>query len=155
MLKMTAHTVAFAVATLLVFAGPAFAQKSGNVRGDIEKANEAFAAAFAKGDAAAIAAMYSADAQVFPPNSDPITGAAAIQKVWQGAMGMGVKSVKLQTAEVEAHGAMAHEVGNYTMLAADGKEIDRGKYLVIWKRDGNVWKLHRDIWNTSIRAAAK
>src|SRR5688572_18444092 len=96
MLKMTAHGVAFAVATLLVFAGPAFAQKSGNVRADIEKANEAFAAAFAKGDAAAIAAMYSGDAQVFPPNSDVIAGSAAIQKLWQGAMGMGVKTVKLQ-----------------------------------------------------------
>jgi ketosteroid isomerase-like protein len=155
MLKMTAHGVAFAVATLFVFAGPAFAQKSGNVRADIEKANEAFAAAFAKGDAVAIAAMYSGDAQVFPPNSDVITGSAAIQKVWQGAMGMGVKSVKLQTTEVEAHGAMAHEVGNYTMLAADGKEIDRGKYLVIWKREGNAWKLHRDIWNTSMRPPAK
>jgi len=135
MLKKTAHSVAFAVATLLVFAGPAFAQTSGDVRADIEKANQAFAAAFAKGDAAAIAAMYSADAQVFPPNSDAIKGAAAIQKVWQGAM--------------------AHEVGNYTMLAADGKEIDRGKYLVIWKREGNAWKLHRDIWNTSMPTPAK
>jgi ketosteroid isomerase-like protein len=26
---------------------------------------------------------------------------------------------------------------------------DQGKYLVIWKRQGQTWKIARDIWNTS------
>jgi ketosteroid isomerase-like protein len=25
----------------------------------------------------------------------------------------------------------------------------RGKYVVVWKKDGDgMWRLHRDIWNT-------
>jgi ketosteroid isomerase-like protein len=42
-----------------------------------------------KGDAAGLAVMYAADAQVFPPNSDIVTGAAAIQNLWQGVIDTG------------------------------------------------------------------
>src|SRR5687767_15137745 len=137
----TVRFFAGAVALVLVFTSTASAQKS-DVKGEIDKANAAFSAAFAKGDAAAIAKMYSSDARVFAPNADVIQGAEAIQKLWKGAMDMGVKSVKLQATEVEAHGAVVQEVGSYWMLAADGKQLDRGKYLVIWKREGAAWKLH-------------
>jgi uncharacterized protein (TIGR02246 family) len=133
---------------------PVAAQQGGDVKAQIEKVNEAFVAAFGGGDAAAVAKMYSSDAQVFAPNSDVITGAEAIQKFWKGAMDMGVKSATLRTTEAQPHGATrAHEVGTYAMLGADGKELDRGKYIVIWKKEGNAWKIHRDIWNTSMPAA--
>jgi len=26
---------------------------------------------------------------------------------------------------------------------------DRAKYVVVWKKVGGQWLLHRDIWNTS------
>jgi uncharacterized protein (TIGR02246 family) len=135
-------------------AAPPSAQPKADMKAQIEKANAAFVAAFAKGDAAAIAQMYSSDGQVLPPNSEIVSGTDAIQGLWKGAMDMGAKSITLKAAEVEQHGpAIAHEVGAYTMTGADGKEIDRGKYVVIWKREGNAWKIHRDIWNTSMPAA--
>lgn len=127
--------------------------QEGGVKAQIDKANAAFTAALAKGDAAALAGMYTSDAQVLPPNSEVVRGADAIQKVWQSAIEMGAKSMKLESTEVEAHGTMAHEVGSYAVHGADGKELDRGKYVVIWKREQNAWKLHRDIWNTSMPTA--
>lgn len=151
MLPNSARLIAYVAATVLLSMSTAVAQKS-DVKTEIDKANEAFAAAFAKGDAAAIAKMYSSDARVFPPNSDAIQGADAIRKLWQGAIDMGVKSFKLQATEVEAYGTIVQEVGSYSTHAADGKQLDRGKYLVIWQREGNAWKLHRDIWNTSMPA---
>ena len=152
---MTMKTVAratYLLGAVLALVVAAQAQP-GDVKAQIDKANAAFVAAFAKGDAAAIAAMYTTDAQAFPPNSDIVRGRAAIQKLWEGAMGMGVKTVKLQATEVESHGTTAHEVGTYAMVGADGKELDNGKYIVIWKREGTAWKLHRDIWNTNKPAA--
>ena len=144
---------AICLLVILAFAGSASMQ-SADVRAEIEKSNAAFAAAFAKGDSAALAAMYTSDGQAFPPNNDLLNTRAAIRKLWQGAMDAGIKSVKLQTTEVEAHGPdVAHEVGTYQMMTADGKVADRGKYLVLWKREGGQWKLHRDIWNTSTPAA--
>lgn len=29
---------------------------------------------------------------------------------------------------------------------------DVGKYVVVWKDEGGVWKLHVDIWNTDTLA---
>ena len=76
-------------------------------------------------------------------------GWPGVQAFWQGAMDMGVKAAKLETVEVTLLGDAAYEVGRYAMEAAGGQLLDRGKYVVIWQRHGDAWKLHRDIWNTS------
>jgi hypothetical protein len=50
-------------------------------------------------------------------------------------------------------GDTAHEVGQYELLDAAGKTLDRGKYVVLWKKEGGRFKLHRDIWTTSMPPA--
>ena len=119
------------------------------VRAAIAAPIEQFMAAFSRGDAAGAAAVYTADAQVLPPNSDVITGQQAIQTFWQGAMDMGVKAVKLETVEVEGTGILPMKSGRFTLQGAEGQVIDAGKYVVIWKQEAGQWKLHRDIWNSS------
>ena len=57
--------------------------------------------------------------------------------------------MKLDTVEVTGHRDTASEVGKYALLTADGQVAEAGKYVVIWKREGVAWKLHRDIWNSS------
>lgn len=148
-----AKVAAVAVAMALTYAVPINAQQ--DARPGIEAANKQFVATFGKGDAAGLAAMYSATAIAYPPNSEPVSGRAAIQKIWQGAMGMGIKAVTLTTSEVETYGDTAYEVGGYTMLGEGGKHLDHGKYIVIWKREQGAWKLHRDIWNTSMPGPAR
>ena len=148
MLRLRQFVIALGVALM---AGPAAAQGPGP-KAAIEAANARFSADYAKGDPAAVAAHYTAGGQAFPPNGEIARGREAIQKVWKGAMDAGVKGVKLVTLEVEAHGDTAHEVGTYVLVGDGGKTLDNGKYVVIWKRDGGQWKLHRDIWNTSMPA---
>ncbi len=125
-----------------------------DIRATIEAANGRLAAALAKGDAAQLAGCYTADGQVFPPGSDAARGRDAIQKVWQGVVDAGIKDVALTTVEVDGHGDMAHEIGTYTLTTKDGKVADRGKYIVIWKKDKGQWRLHRDIWNSSVPVPA-
>jgi uncharacterized protein (TIGR02246 family) len=122
---------------------------SGDVRVAIEAADLAFAGAFGRGDSAGIAECYTADGQLLPTQSDPVVGKEAIQAFWQGVMDMGLKEVHLETVEVEDHGDTAIEVGRYTLRAEGGQLADSGKYVVIWKNQEGLWKLHRDIWNTS------
>jgi ketosteroid isomerase-like protein len=119
----------------------------------IEAANAKFSADFAKGDANAVASHYSTAAWAFPPNGEITRGREAIGKIWKGAMDAGVKEVKLTTVEVEPHGDTALEVGTYALIGEGGKTIDSGKYVVVWKRQGGQWKIHRDIWNTNAPAA--
>jgi ketosteroid isomerase-like protein len=109
--------------------------------------------AFGRGDADGVAQMYTSGAQLLPAYSDIVTGASAIRSFWQGVMDMGIQEVILETLELEPHGETANEVGRYSLKVTGGPLADTGKYLVIWKRDGGSWKIHRDIWTTSRPAA--
>src|SRR2546423_952824 len=71
------------------------------VRAAIESRNKELGAAFAKGDAAAIAGMYSSSAQLFPPNG-PTVGRDGVQKLWQQFIDGKFKALELTTTEVEA-----------------------------------------------------
>jgi ketosteroid isomerase-like protein len=96
----------------------------------ISSTNKAFMEAFGKGDAAGVANLYTKAGSVLPPNSEVIGGIEAIHGFWQGAKDMGIKGAK-------------------------GEVMDRGKYIVAWKDEGGKWKLHRDIWNSSLPTPSK
>ena len=128
---------------------PPQAEPPADVTAEIQTANDQFSAAFAAQDAAALANLYSAQAQLLPPNSDFINGREAIETFWQGAMDAGVAEATLTTEEAMGTDSMAVEVGRYEMSSADGSTIDEGKYIVWWQRTPAGWRLHRDIWNSS------
>ena len=115
----------------------------------VASTNQAFMTTFGDGNAAGMAALYTPDGQLAPPNSEVIEGAEGIAGFWQAVMDMGLKSAKLETIELEEYGDVAVEQGRYQLGDAEGNVADHGKFLVIWKREGDQWKLHRDIWNTS------
>ena len=121
-----------------------------DLRQAIERQNKAFSAAVARGDGAAVAALYTANAEILPPETEAVRGKEAIQQFWQAVLGSGPTGIVLTTQQVEAAGELAIETGTYSTTGKDGQKLDKGKYLVIWKRDGAQWKLHRDIWNSSL-----
>ena len=126
-----------------------------NVRNAITSANQNFMDAFKRADAAAIAALYTADATLLPPDAQMMNGTEAIKSFWQGAMNMGIKEARLETMKVEAQGDLAYEIGRYTLSietkGGEGMAI-AGKYVVVWKQQGGAWKLHADIWNSDAPA---
>ena len=120
------------------------------IKTEIEGLGREFASLFAKKDVAALTAMYSADAMVFPPEGQIVRGTDAIGSLWQGFVDSGARAIGFTVVDVERCGDFAHEVGTYVIQGVDGKELDRGKYVVIWKRQGKTWRIQRDIWNTSV-----
>jgi ketosteroid isomerase-like protein len=120
-----------------------------DVRAAIRSVGEMLCASFRRGSAGEMAALYTVDGQVLPPNNEVFEGTNAILDFWQGAFDLGLKELKLEGTEIEVFGDTAVEVGRYVLLGAGGTEADRGKYIVIWKNQGGLWKLHRDIWNSS------
>ena len=143
--------VAALAAVMALSAGASFAQET---RAAIEAVNKEFVAAFAKHDANAVAGFYTANGEVLPPNAAAIRGRAGIAKMWQGVFDAGIATADLKTTEVHAQGPLAFEIGTYAMKLKDGTVADRGKYLVVWQKEDGKWKLHRDIWNTSLPAPA-
>ena len=131
---------------LILGAAPAVAQD----KATIEKLNDAWTAAFNKGDAAAVAATYTEDAYVLPPGAEMVKGHAAIEAFWrQAAQQMG--DAKLTTLDVLPLGrAAAREIGTVTLKTKSQppQEIV-GKYAVVWRKVDSKWKLATDIWNTN------
>lgn len=141
---------------LMVICAASIAAAQQSARVAIEVNSKQFIEAFNKGDAAAVANMYAIDARVLPSNSEIIEGRANIQKFWQGAMSLGLKLVSLETTHVETQGNIAVEVGRYTLTVPGAGGVtttDKGKYVVVWKRERRSWKLAVDIYNTSMPAA--
>ncbi len=115
-------------------------------------ANDRFMDAFSRGDAEGLASLYTDEGQVLSTGNDVITGKAGIQVFWQALVEMGIKSAKLETLELNEYTDTAVEVGKYTLGGEDDQVLDQGKYIVIWRQEDGQWKLHRDIFNTSIPA---
>lgn len=139
----------FGVAIGLAAAVLATPARADEPRASIEAGNRQFETAVGRGDGAAVAALYTPTGQLLPANSAAVSGTASIQKFWQGVFDSGIRGARLKTLEVHGQGDSASEVGEYELKDQAGKVLDRGKYVVIWKRDGGRWKLHRDIWTTS------
>ena len=120
-----------------------------SIRQQIDSTNAAFVTALRHGDSAGMAAVYTEDGQILPPGAPVMSGKAAIQAFWQGALDMGVADGALETLELDVHGDTAAEVGQGVLKTKDGQVIDTAKYIVLWKRENEIWKWHRDIYNSS------
>jgi uncharacterized protein (TIGR02246 family) len=111
---------------------------------------EKFTASYNQGDAEGLAALYTENAQILPPNMDFVEGRQAIQTFWQDALEMGIKSFKTEMIEAEGSGDMGYLVGKYTLYGEGEQLIDKGKYIAILKQVDGQWKVHRDIFNSSM-----
>ena len=116
---------------------------------EIAAVQQRFLQLFARNDVAGIAACYTEDAQMLVANMEIISGRDAIASVFKFTAVPG-HALQFQTQELEAQGSTAVEVGRYTRRRADGSTFDRGKYIVIWKREADGWRIHRDMFSTSL-----
>ena len=124
-------------------------EDAADVRNAVDTGNRQFMDAFARGDAARIAALYADDAELLPPGTLPVQGRQDIEKLWRGVLALPVKEMHLSTVEFSVHGEDATEIGRYTLVGNDGRELDAGKYIVLWKKSAAGWKLYRDMWNSN------
>lgn len=118
----------------------------------IREANRNFAKLFASRDAFGIGQLYRTDATLLPPGTDLIKGRDAIQTFWRSTMETamsGMKELALDTLDLEVSGDLAVEVGKYRLWAEGGQPAGDGKYMVVWKREQDTWRIFRDAWNAN------
>jgi uncharacterized protein (TIGR02246 family) len=132
-------------AVLLAFAAmPAMAQS----KTAIQKLEDQWGAAFNKGDAAAVAAMYAEDAYVLPAGAPMVKGRTDIQNFWSQAMQQ-LSDVKCTAVDVIRLGRNgAREIGTCTFKTKGATPQDGAlKYAVVWQKVDGQWMLNTDIWN--------
>ncbi len=130
--------------SLALLAGSAAAQD----KPTIQKLSDAWAAAFNKGDSNAVAELYTEDAYVLPAGSEMVHGRQALQSFWDTAMKQ-LGDAKLTTVDVQPLGSdAAREIGTFSFKTkGNAPEEVNGKYVVVWRKINNQWKLATDIWN--------
>ena len=140
-----------AVALTLVMTGTAHAQASRSDIAAITEAARQFSAAYMRGDVEAITALYTRDAVIFPERSDAISGHDALERYWKHEPGQKVTRHRLIPTQVTVDGKHAYDHGIYEIAGErNGKAWGpvRGKYLVVWRREPDGWKMQLDMWNS-------
>lgn len=156
---MSINRPAFALLAGLVAAGCASATQSGTgprpaAASDslaILQAARSFSAAYMRGDAPAMAALYTDSAAIFPEGSAAIEGRPAIERFWTLAPGRRVTNHVLTADRVEIRDDVALDYGRFTSSGVDNGRSwgpGFGKYVVVWKKgDDGRWRMHLDMWN--------
>ena len=128
---------------------PAQAASSDSAR--IHELSRQFSAAYVRGDPAAMAELYTSDAVIFPERSERIAGRDAIRKYWNLPKGRRITRHVVTPARIVVDGAHAYDYGSFEIAGErDGKAWGpaRGKYVVVWRREGGRWRILLDIWNS-------
>lgn len=118
-----------------------------SAREEIEELNARIGDIQTRNDALAMAEFYVEDAVLLPPQAEPIKGKSAIFDHWSANL-PDVAHFTSTTREVEILSATSLvEQGVYRTATKADETILTGKYLVIWRRVGDTWKITHDMWS--------
>lgn len=100
--------------------------------------------AYNAGDADALKALYAEEAELAVDPTGSIQGREAIGSFWRDDFGTSKPSTALNLTDVYVAGDLAHLEGEYEVT--EKNKVTRGRFVQLWTRDGNAWRIHREMW---------
>lgn len=106
---------------------------------------------FVARDLDGVVGMYAPDATFMAPNAPAVQGAAGLRAAWGPFIGAPGFRLVLTPDQVtsSASGDLVIDRGHY-VSSITGQPEDHGKYVVVWKKVGGVWKAFHDIFNSDL-----
>jgi len=98
------------------------------------------------GDAEAMAAIHTENAQVLPPDAPVVEGRAAIRTYFRNLFEQRAAPAVFDAREIVVFGSFAYRQGIYSVALPDGSTT-YGKFIQLWKNDDGVWRIHRQMWS--------
>ena len=123
------------------------------IRKEIEKNNKLYFDLFQKKDIAIIH-LYTDDACLLPPGTAAICGTTALTNDFQDTYQAGhVKAVQFLTKDIYGNGlSYVTEEGNWQVFDTADHVMDKGRYLKLWKKTKQGWRIFRDEFNSDHKA---
>ena len=105
---------------------------------------------FTRHDLDATVGLFADDAQILPQHGPAIRGREEIQAYFRDSMTPKV-AYDTDTEMTLVRGDLGIEQGRYRVRnVRRGSDVEEGKYLHVWRRVHNDWKLYRIIYNTDV-----
>ncbi|HEX5775733.1 MAG TPA: DUF4440 domain-containing protein [Caulobacteraceae bacterium] len=109
-------------------------------------------------DLKGIVGLYADDGVVMAPNMPPMQGPGPVTQVWGGLFQLPGFKLTITPVEVTVarSGDLAMDRGVYALTTTGpaGEVVENGKYVVVWKKVGEEWKVAADIFNANAAPAA-
>ena len=99
-------------------------------------------------DADRVAALYTEDALLLPPGAAAVNGRTAIREFFANDIATRWTMISVQPLTTEVAGDWAWRAGTWSIEGVNGR------FLEIWRRTDDGWKIHRDIWNADTAPSA-
>lgn len=115
----------------------------------IQAKNDQFTNAHITGDTAFLNNIFTADARIFAPGSEVVTGRRSIEAINREYIEYQIKEFREETTALYGSGPYLMDEGTYLMRYGKDNTTEKGKYLNVWKYENGDWKLQANIWNTN------
>jgi len=96
--------------------------------------------------------FYADDASVLPFNAPIVNTPPAIRAMWQHLLADAKTAISFGPTKIDVakSGDLAYDLGWVELKTVDaGKTtVEKGKYVVVWKKRNGQWKAVADIFNT-------
>lgn len=109
-----------------------------------ERLSSSWEKAYNASDGKALGALYDDDAVLASVQDGTFTGRGVIEAFWTGDLA-GKPASTLTLTDVYVAGDLAHLEGEYK-VEEKGRKPTEGRYTQLWMRDGNAWRIHRELW---------
>ncbi len=120
----------------------------------IMQSNQNFMKAFKNDDSISVANCFTTDAKVMCCNQPSIEGKENIRSYFSNMMRKGIAAIDLKTIKILGDSSILVEEGTYLFSDSEKKQIDKGKYIVLWKQESGNWKMYRDMWTSDLPSSA-
>jgi ketosteroid isomerase-like protein len=121
----------------------------------IETAGQTFVMAMNKGDSITLANCYTTDAKMMGPNEKAVIGRPAIQKVFSGWIKGGMPTFTMKTVAIWGNEEMMAAEEEWAFSDKDGKILDSGKSIELFKMEDGKWRMFRDCYNSDMPCPSK
>lgn len=120
----------------------------------IMQSNQNLMKAFKNDDSAGVVNCFTTDAKLMCSNQPSIEGKENIRSYFSNMMRKGIAAIDLKTIKILGDSSILAEEGTYLFSDSEKKQIDKGKYIVLWKQEAGNWRMYRDMWTSDLPSSA-